>query len=85
MNDNKNEMNYKKIDSLSKKRKFIEEKLIVYKESEFEDEFAKLMKEGYIEMSKINLDFSIYESPQEKVADYKFDDINEYEKWLCGV
>jgi hypothetical protein len=43
------------------------------------------MKNGYIEMSKINLEISqLFESSPENLH-YKFDRINEYEKWLCGV
>ena len=43
------------------------------------------MKNGYIEMSKINLEISeLFESSPESLH-YEFDNINEYEKWLCGV
>ena len=43
------------------------------------------MKNGYIEMAKINLEISeLFESSPENLH-CKFDRINEYEKWLCGV
>ena len=48
-------------------------------------EFYELMKNGYIEMSNINLEISeLFESSPETLH-YQFDSINEYEKWLCGV
>lgn len=43
------------------------------------------MKNGYKEMSKINLELSYDTHSSQKSLKYKFDDINEYEKWLCGV
>ena len=43
------------------------------------------MKNGYIEMSKINLEIIQEFNPSQKSLKYRFDDINEYEKWLCGV
>ncbi len=70
---------------LEKNRKFIEDNLIVYSEEKFEDEFSKLMRDGYIEMANINLEFLESNSWEQEVSEYKFDDINEYEKWLCGV
>ena len=70
---------------LEKNRKFIEDNLIVYSEEKFEDEFSKLMRDGYIEMSNINLEFLESNSWEQEMSEYKFDDINEYEKWLCGV
>jgi len=43
-----------------------------------DDELDHLMKKGYMEMGKINLEFAI-ESESE------LGDINKYEAWLCGV
>lgn len=76
---NKNKLEFKK------NRKFISRDLIRYKEDENNIEFYKLMKNGYIEMSKINLEISeLFESSPGNLH-YEFDSINEYEKWLCGV
>ena len=60
---------------LKKSSKFIKESC----------EFFELMKNGYKEMSKINLEIAGCGSSSQKSLKYKFDDINEYEKWLCGV
>jgi hypothetical protein len=80
-----NKLNNKNILEFKKNRKFIEKDLIIYKEDENNIEFYELMKNGYIEMSKINLEISqLFESSSENLH-YKFDRINEYEKWLCGV
>lgn len=73
-------------DDFEKSRKFINDSLIIYSEDNYESEFFELMKNGYLEMAEINLKFSGYNSSsQEESYEYKFDDINEYEKWLCGV
>ena len=48
-------------------------------------EAFELMKNGYKEMSKINLEIAGCGSSSQKSLKYKLDDINEYEKWLCGV
>ncbi|MBM6837726.1 hypothetical protein H9X78_14365 [Clostridium saudiense] len=77
--NNKNKLQFKK------NRKFIGKDLIRYNEDENNIEFYELMKNGYIEMSKINLEISeLFESSPESLH-YEFDNINEYEKWLCGV
>lgn len=68
-----------------KSSKFIKENLIVYSENNESCEFFELMKNGYKEMSKINLEIAGCGSSSQKSLKYKFDDINEYEKWLCGV
>ena len=68
-----------------KNRKYIKGNLIRYKEEKFEGEFLELMKNGYLEMAKINLELSQEIKLPEISLHYKFDDINEYEKWLCGV
>lgn len=72
-------------DDFEKSSKFIKESLIVYSEENESREFFELMKNGYKEMSKINLELSYDCNPSENSLKYKFDDINEYEKWLCGV
>ena len=77
--NNKNKLQFKK------NRKFIGKDLIRYNEDENNIEFYELMKNGYIEMSKINLEISeLFESSPESLH-YEFDNINEYERWLCGV
>ena len=69
----------------SKSSKFIKESLIVYSDDNESCEFFELMKNGYKEMSKINLEIAGCGSSSQKSLKYKLDDINEYEKWLCGV
>ena len=68
-----------------KSSKFIKDSLIVYSEENEANEFFELMKNGYKEMSKINLELSYYANSSQKSLKYKFDNINEYEKWLWGV
>ena len=41
------------------------------------------MKNGYLQMAEINLE--LFTSIDFVTVKYKFDDVNEYEKWLCGV
>lgn len=69
----------------SKSSKFIKESLIIYSEDKEAQEFFELMKNGYKEMAKINLEIARELYPSRKSLKYKFDDVNEYEKWLCGV
>ena len=71
--------------NFEKSSKFITDSLIVYSEENEANEFFELMKNGYKEMSKINLELSYYANSSQKSLKYKFDNINEYEKWLCGV
>ena len=58
---------------------FIDNNLIQYNEDTFNIEFFEIMKEGYKEMSKINLELS------ELFFEEEIANINEYENWLCGV
>lgn len=76
---NKNKLQFKK------NRKFISKDLIIYNEDEDNIEFYELMKNGYIEMSNINLEISELFESTPGILHYEFDGINEYEKWLCGV
>lgn len=71
--------------NFEKSSKFINDNLIVYSEDNESHEFFELMKSGYKDMAKINLELSYDINPSQKSLKYKFDDINEYEKWLCGV
>ena len=68
-----------------KNRKYIKENLIRYDEKKYEGEFLELMRMGYEEMSQINLELSGAIDFSKGKVQYKFDDICEYEKWLCGV
>lgn len=68
-----------------KNRKFIEIDLIRYNEDENNIEFDELMKNGYIQMSQINLEISELFESSPGTLHYEYDNINEYEKWLCGV
>ena len=81
--DNIKNIKYK--NDFKKNRKFIKDNLIVYSEDYKAFEFFELIKNGYIEMSKINLEIIQEFNPSQKSLKYRFDDINEYEKWLCGV
>ena len=69
----------KNVVKIKKNSQFIDYNLIEYNEDQFNMEFLKLMKEGYEEMSKINLELS------QLPFECEFADINEYENWLCGV
>ena len=80
-----NTINRKFENEFEKSSKFIKETLIVYSDDNESCEFFELMKNGYKEMSKINLEIAGCGSSSQKSLKYKFDDINEYEKWLCGV
>lgn len=75
----------KKIVNIKKNRKFIKYRLIQYNKQQYEVEFLQLMKNGYLEMANINLEASEIFKISQTTLQYKFDDINEYEKWLCGV
>ena len=68
-----------------KNSKYIEDSLIKYGEDKYEGEFLELMRRGYEEMSHINLELSKAIDFSKGNVQYKFDDVCEYEKWLCGV
>ena len=80
-----NTINRKFENEFEKSSKFIKDSLIVYSEENEASEFFELMRNGYKEMSKINLEITGYSNSSQKSLKYKFDNINEYEKWLCGV
>ena len=80
-----NTINRKFENEFEKSSKFIKDSLIVYSEENEASEFFELMRNGYKEMSKINLELAYDTNSSQKSLKYKFDDINEYEKWLCGV
>ena len=69
----------KNVVKIKKNSQFIDYNLIEYNEDKLDLEFLELMKEGYKEMSKINLELS------QLPFECEIADINEYENWLCGV
>lgn len=69
----------KKLDKIKKKSQFIERSLIEYNEDQLNMDVFEMMKEGYKEMAKINLELSQLPFECENA------DIDEYENWLCGV
>lgn len=69
----------KNVVKIKKNSQFIDYNLIEYNEDQLDLEFLELMKEGYKEMSKINLELS------QLPFECEIADINEYENWLCGV
>lgn len=76
---------HKNNNDYKKSSKYISGDLIVYSKEIYEEEFCKLMKHGYEEMAEINLELSSTSIFSGELDKYKFDDINEYEKWLFGV
>lgn len=76
---------HKKNNDYKKNSKYIGGDLIVYSKEGDEGKFCELMKQGYEEMANINLELSSTINFSEDLNKYKFDDINEYEKWLFGV
>ena len=73
----------KKISIIKEKNKknsqFNDYKLISYKERENKDLY-EWMKKGYEEMSSINLSYA-----EEVNTIGLYDELVEYETWLCGV
>lgn len=59
--------------------KFKKNNIINYENDKIDIDFLEMMKEGYKEMSKINLEFS------QLPFECELADIREYENWLCGV
>lgn len=76
---------YKIQGKFKKNRKYIKGNIIRYNENKYDKEFLNLMKSGYLEMSDINIELSESFNITDFSLRYKFDDFNEYEKWLCGV
>ena len=68
--------NNKKIKSVNK---FEKNNIIKYENEEINIDFLEMMKEGYKEMSKINLEFS------QLHFECELADIWDAEYWLCGV
>lgn len=69
----------KSIKKDEKNNQFNDYNIIEYMDGKINIEFLKMMKVGYEQMGKINLE----------LANFPFEngitDINEYENWLCGV
>lgn len=59
--------------------KFKKNNIIKYENDKIDIDFLEMMKEGYKEMSKINLEFS------QLPFECELADIREYENWLFGV
>lgn len=69
----------KKVAKIKKNSQFLDYSLIEYNEGQLNMDIFKVMKEGYEEMAKINLELSQLPFECENA------NINEYENWLCGV
>ncbi len=61
-----NTINRKFENEFEKSSKFIKDNLIVYSEENESCEFFELMKKGYKEMSKINLEITGYSNSSQK-------------------
>ena len=69
----------KKVAKIKKNSQFLDYSLIEYNEDQLNMDIFKVMKEGYEEMAKINLELSQLPFECENA------NIDEYENWLCGV
>lgn len=69
----------KKVAKIKKNSQFLDYSLIEYNEGQLNIDIFKVMKEGYEEMAKINLELSQLPFECENA------NIDEYENWLCGV
>lgn len=62
-----------------KNSRIIDSQLILYSDDHTQkSDFFEKMKKGYIEMAKINLEYSGIG------FDYFLDDVTQYEAWICG-
>lgn len=64
---------------IKKNSQFIDYSLIQCSEDQLKMDVFEMMKDGYKEMAKINLELSQLPFECENA------DIDEYENWLCGV
>ena len=64
---------------IKKNSQFIDYSLIQYNEDQLKMDVFEKMKDGYKEMAKINLELS------QLPFEYEYENIDEYENWLCGV
>ena len=69
----------KKVVEIKKNSQFLDYSLIEYNEDQLNMDILEVMKEGYEEMAKINLELSQLPFECENA------NIDEYENWLCGV
>ena len=83
--ESKNPLFCKNKSNFKKSSKFIEDDLIVYREDLNNEELYEVMKKGYKDMGKINLEISVELDFSQNSTKFKYDTFNEYEKWLCGV
>ena len=77
-NNTKSNENRKR-DKIKKNSGIMESLLIQYIDEGFSADFEQIMKNGYQDMAKINLEYSTLG------FEYMLDDVNEYEAWICGV
>ena len=64
---------------IKKSSQFIGYSLIEYNEDQLNTDIFEMMRDGYKEMAKINLELS------QLPFEYEYENIDEYENWLCGV
>ncbi|MCF0147449.1 MAG: hypothetical protein HUJ77_03525 [Clostridium sp.] len=69
----------KNVVKIKKNSQFIGYSLIEYNKDQLNMDIFEMMKEGYQEMAKINLELSELSFECENSV------IDEYENWLCGV
>ncbi|MFU7516570.1 hypothetical protein [Clostridium sp. HCS.1] len=69
----------KNVVKIKKNSQFIGYSLIEYNKDKLNMDIFEIMKEGYQEMAKINLELSELSFECENAV------IDEYENWLCGV
>ena len=69
----------KKIVKIKKNSQFIDYSIIEYSEEKINEDLLNFMRDGYKEMAKINLELS------QLPFEYEYENIDEYENWLCGV
>ncbi|MCR6513913.1 MAG: hypothetical protein ACRDCB_07670 [Clostridium sp.] len=67
----------KKFNEFKKSSKYNSDNVILYINDTLSDETIELMRQGYEEMSLINLELA-------SMTENELNDVNEYETWLCG-
>lgn len=67
----------KKFNEFKKSSKYNSDNVILYINDTLSDETIELMRQGYEEMSLINLELA-------SMTENELKDVNEYETWLCG-
>lgn len=67
----------KKFKEFKNSSKYNSDNAIIYIDETLSDETIELMRQGYKEMSMINLELA-------SLTENELKDVNEYETWLCG-